>query len=58
MRHMQDTGQIDQRLDAGRTAAAFVATVQGGVTILMSTGEIDHLTAAMDAFLTLLGGHR
>jgi AcrR family transcriptional regulator len=53
--HMQDTGQIDRRLDADRTAAALVATVQGGVTILMSTGRINHLEAALDASLTLLG---
>jgi tetracycline repressor-like protein len=53
--HMQDTGQIDRRLDADRTAAALVATVQGGVTILMSTGRISHLEAALDTFLTLLG---
>jgi AcrR family transcriptional regulator len=53
--HMQDTGRIDRRLDADRTAAALVAAVQGGVTILMSTGRINHLEAALDTSLTLLG---
>jgi hypothetical protein len=31
------------------------AAVQGGVTILMSTGRINHLEAALDTSLTLLG---
>lgn len=54
--HMQETGEIDPRLDADRTAAALVAAVQGGVTILMSTGGIAHLEAALDTCLTLLSG--
>ena len=53
--HMQDTGRIDRRRDADRTAAALVAAVRGGVTILMSTGRINHLEAALDTSLTLLG---
>jgi AcrR family transcriptional regulator len=51
---MQETGEADRRLDADRTAAALVAAVQGGVVILMSTGAIGHLEAALDTFLTLL----
>ncbi|MGW3462236.1 TetR/AcrR family transcriptional regulator [Streptomyces olivaceoviridis] len=54
IRHMQDSGEVDRRLDADRTAAALVAAVQGGVTILMSTGAIGHLEAALDTTLTLL----
>jgi AcrR family transcriptional regulator len=52
--HMQQTGRIDRRVDADRAAATLVAAVQGGVTILMSTGSIGHLTTALDTFLTLL----
>ncbi|MEW2514632.1 TetR/AcrR family transcriptional regulator [Streptomyces sp. NPDC046870] len=54
IRHMQDSGEVDRRLDADRTAAALVAAVQGGVTILMSTGAIGHLEAALDTTLALL----
>ncbi|MFJ9033910.1 TetR/AcrR family transcriptional regulator [Streptomyces sp. NPDC102274] len=54
IRQMQDNGDIDRHLDADRTAAALVAAVQGGVTILMSTGGIAHLEAALDTSLTLL----
>ncbi|MEU5683473.1 TetR family transcriptional regulator [Streptomyces venezuelae] len=51
---MQEAGEIDRRLDADRTAAALVAVVQGGVTILMATGGIAHLEAALDTTLSLL----
>lgn len=51
---LQDNGEIDRGLNADRTAAALVAAVQGGVTILMSTGKITHLEAALDTALTLL----
>ncbi|MFR9794772.1 TetR/AcrR family transcriptional regulator [Streptomyces sp. MS06] len=54
VRRMQDAGRIDVRLDADRTAAALVAAVQGGVVILMSTGGIAHLEAALDTTLMLL----
>ncbi|MBA6434305.1 TetR/AcrR family transcriptional regulator [Streptomyces sp. GMR22] len=54
VRAMQETGEIDRRLDADRTAAALVAAVQGGVTILMATGGIAHLEAALDTTLALL----
>ncbi|GGT15398.1 TetR/AcrR family transcriptional regulator [Streptomyces chromofuscus] len=54
VRHMQERGEIDGQLDADRTAAALVAAVQGGVTILMSTGSIAHLEAALDMALALL----
>ncbi|MGW4750285.1 TetR/AcrR family transcriptional regulator [Streptomyces sp. NPDC004290] len=51
---MQEAGEIDRSLDARRTSAALVVAVQGGVTILLSTGRIDHLEAALDAALTSL----
>ncbi|WP_329041294.1 TetR/AcrR family transcriptional regulator [Streptomyces sp. NBC_00178] len=54
VRRMQDSGQMDAGLDADRTAAALLAAVQGGVTILMSTGRVTHLEAALDATLGLL----
>ncbi|WP_405691843.1 MULTISPECIES: TetR/AcrR family transcriptional regulator [unclassified Streptomyces] len=54
IRLMQDSGEVDPRLDTDRTAAALVAAVQGGVVILMSTGRITHLEAALDTSLDLL----
>jgi hypothetical protein len=51
---MQQHGQIAGELNAERTAAAIVAAVQGGVTILMSTGSSAHLEAALDTALLFL----
>ncbi len=51
---MQQSGQISPALDAARTAAAIVAAIQGGVTILMSTGSSQHLEAALDTALLFL----
>jgi AcrR family transcriptional regulator len=51
---MQQRGLVAPGLDAGRTAAAIVAAIQGGVTILMSTGSSAHLEAALDTALAYL----
>ena len=51
---MQQRGQIAGELNAERTAAAIVAAVQGGVTILMSTGSSAHLEATLDTALLFL----
>lgn len=45
---MQDRGEISRDLDPDRAAAALLAGVQGGVSILMSTGSLTHLEAALD----------
>lgn len=45
---MQDLGQVDQHLDAERTAAAFLAGIQGGVVILRSTASTTHLEAVLE----------
>jgi hypothetical protein len=55
VRCMQRSGRMDPALDADRTAAALIAAVQGGVTVLMATGGIAHLEAALDTTLELLG---
>ncbi|MEV0617696.1 TetR/AcrR family transcriptional regulator [Nonomuraea sp. NPDC050404] len=54
VRHMQGTGEIDPALDAGRAAAALLAGVQGGVAILLATGQIGYLEAALDSGLQSL----
>lgn len=53
---MQAAGEIDPGADADRLAAWLLAAVQGGVTLLLSTGRIDHLEAALDTSLGLLRG--
>ncbi|MGN9813643.1 TetR/AcrR family transcriptional regulator [Micromonospora sp. BQ11] len=50
----QAAGEADPSLDAERTAAAVVAAVQGGVSVLISTGSADHLEAALDFCLSRL----
>ena len=49
---MQAAGEVAPELDAGRTAAAILAGIQGGVVMLMSTGDLTPLEAALDL------GHR
>lgn len=53
---MQEGGHIDPGLDADRIAAWLLAAVQGGVTLLLSTGRVDHLEAALDTSLAMLRG--
>jgi AcrR family transcriptional regulator len=48
VRYMQAAGEISPDLDAARTAAAIVAATQGGVVMLMSTGDTTPLEAALD----------
>ncbi|TDC40577.1 TetR/AcrR family transcriptional regulator [Micromonospora sp. 15K316] len=48
VRHMQSTGEMTAEVDADRAAAALLAGIQGGVLLLLSTGRIDHLQAALD----------
>jgi AcrR family transcriptional regulator len=43
----QAAGEANPALDADRTAAAVVAAVQGGVSVLLSTGSAEHLEAAL-----------
>jgi AcrR family transcriptional regulator len=48
VRAMQAAGKISAELDPARTAAAIVAGIQGGVVMMMSTGDITPLEAALD----------
>ncbi len=48
IRHLQQAGEADPASDAQRTAAALLAGIQGGVVVMLSTGRIDHLEAALD----------
>ncbi|MEV6669518.1 TetR/AcrR family transcriptional regulator [Streptomyces sp. NPDC051162] len=48
MRALQANGLVSPTLDVDRTAAALLAGIQGGVAIMMSTGDPTHLEAALD----------
>jgi AcrR family transcriptional regulator len=49
IRALQANRLVSPALDVDRTAAALLAGVQGGVAIMMSTGDSTHLKAALDA---------
>ncbi|HEY6790146.1 MAG TPA: TetR/AcrR family transcriptional regulator [Trebonia sp.] len=53
---MQRAGLVREGLDADRVAAAFVAGIQGGVSVLRSTGSTSHLEATMDTLIDYLRG--
>ncbi|MFC8824231.1 TetR/AcrR family transcriptional regulator [Streptomyces sp. NPDC057137] len=48
IRALQDRGQVGAGLDVEQTAAALLAGIQGGVSIMLSTGRSTHLRAALD----------
>jgi AcrR family transcriptional regulator len=54
VRSMQAAGEIAAGLDPDRTAAAIVAGIQGGVVMLMSTGDTTPLESALDLALAYL----
>ncbi|WP_369260787.1 TetR/AcrR family transcriptional regulator [Streptomyces sp. R35] len=56
MRTLQTNGLVSPALDVDRTAAALLAGIQGGVAIMMSTGDSSHLRAALDTGIEHLQG--
>ncbi|MEU9383107.1 TetR/AcrR family transcriptional regulator [Streptomyces sp. NPDC048279] len=48
MRALQANGLVSPELDVDRAAAALLAGIQGGVSLMMSTGDSTHLKAALD----------
>lgn len=48
IRHMQRERNIASGLDVDRSAAALLAGIQGGVGIMLSTGDLGYLEAALD----------
>ncbi|HEY0934004.1 MAG TPA: TetR family transcriptional regulator [Trebonia sp.] len=55
---MQAAGEVAGDLDAAATGAAILAGVQGGVVMLMSTGDLTPLTAALDLGIGYLRSRR
>jgi AcrR family transcriptional regulator len=49
VRHMQEQAKVPARLDADRISAALLAGIQGGVGIMLATGDLSYLEAALDA---------
>jgi AcrR family transcriptional regulator len=48
IRAMQEQGKVSTRVDADRAAAALLAGIQGGVGIMLATGDLSYLEAALD----------
>jgi hypothetical protein len=57
VRNMQEKDEVAPDLDADRTAAAILAGIQGGVVMMMSTGDITPLEAALDLGIEYLRAH-
>jgi AcrR family transcriptional regulator len=53
---MQNRGLVRGSLDAKQAAAALLAGLQGGVLILLATGQLSHLEAALDVGIAHLRG--
>jgi AcrR family transcriptional regulator len=54
VRVMQDRGEIDIGLDPDRRAAALLAGIQGGVGVMLATGDLSYLEAALDEGIVAL----
>ena len=56
IRSMQEQDKIATRIDANRAAAALLAGIQGGVGIMLATGDLSYLEAALDESIGALRG--
>jgi AcrR family transcriptional regulator len=54
IRHMQQQEKIATGVDAERAAAAILAGIQGGVGILLATGDLSYLESALDSGIEAL----
>ena len=54
IRSMQGQGKITAAADADRAAAALLAGTQGGVGIMLATGDLSYLEAALDEGIAAL----
>ncbi|MCV7343929.1 TetR/AcrR family transcriptional regulator [Mycolicibacterium rhodesiae] len=48
IRSMQEQGKVADSVNAERAAAALLAGIQGGVGIMLATGDLSYLEAALD----------
>ena len=56
IRSLQEQGKITTANDADRAAAALLAGIQGGVGIMLATGDLSYLEAALDEGIAALRG--
>jgi hypothetical protein len=54
VRQMQSQDKVNARLDADRVAAALLAGIQGGVGVMLATGDLGYLEAALDVGISSL----
>lgn len=54
IREMQRQGKVSSKLDPDQVAAALLAGIQGGVVVMLSTGSLRHLEAALDVGISSL----
>ena len=54
IRSMQTQGKIAADLDADRTATALLAGIQGGVSVMLATGDLSYLESALDVGIAML----
>ncbi|MCO8269367.1 TetR/AcrR family transcriptional regulator [Actinoplanes sp. TRM 88003] len=52
LRRLRAAGCLAADVDVPRAAAALLAGIQGGILLMITTGRIDHLTAALDQSAT------
>jgi|SRR5882757_1203708 len=58
IRGMQAQGKIGPGVQADQAAAAMLAGIQGGVVVMLSTGRLTHLEAALDVGIKHLRASR
>jgi AcrR family transcriptional regulator len=56
VRAMQQQGKVAPTVDPGRAAAALLAGIQGGVSVMLNTGDLSYLEAALDVGIAALRG--
>jgi AcrR family transcriptional regulator len=54
IRSLREQGKITTAYDADRAAAALLAGIQGGVGIMLATGDLSYLEAALDEGIAAL----
>jgi hypothetical protein len=54
IRALQRNGLLPMSVDADESAAALLTAIQGGVSIMLSTGDSGHLRTALDWWITRL----
>ena len=54
VRTMQKKGEITTGVDPDRSAAALLAGIQGGVGVMLATGDLSYLEAALDEGIAAL----